>query len=228
MENAQSRQSRLRLGQDVPDGALVGQAQAGNQHAFEVLVQRYHHHLAGYIRFYLTDDDQLADVLQQVYLQLYLSLPTLLTGVLLRAWLLQVARSRCLDELRRSRAETPFSRLERDASEEESSLIETISDPGPLPEVVVERGERLWSLRAALVALPPRHRLVVQLHCFRHLTEALIGHLLNIREATAKSCFYRTLSRLRKALAVKSAPGSRLVERKLTTLQDKQRGTHHE
>lgn len=215
MEYAQSRQSRLRPGQDVPDGALLGQAQAGDQHAFEVLVQRYHPHLAGYIRFYLTESDQLADVLQQVYLQLYLSLPTRLPDVPLRGWLLRVARSRCLDELRRMRhrAETPFSSLERDASAEESSLIETIPDPGPLPEEVAERGELMWSLRAALVALPSRHRLVVQLHCFRHLTFAQIGSLLNIREATVKSCFYRALPRLRKALAVKPASSRRLVER---------------
>jgi RNA polymerase sigma factor (sigma-70 family) len=206
MANTQPRTSNLLAGQEVPDSVLVGQAQTGDQHAFEALVNRYHRQLASYIRSFLKDGDQIADVLQQVYIQLYLSLPTLLTDVSLRGWLFQVARNRCLDELRRSRrrAETLFSRLERDDGEEEYSLIEAIPDPGPLLEEVAERGELLWSLRAALVALPPQPRLVVHLHAFRHLTFAEIGSLLNMRETTAKACFYRALSRLRKALAAET------------------------
>lgn len=206
MPYTQPRTSNLLAGQEVPDGALVGQAQAGDQRAFEVLVNRYHRQLASYIRFFLKDGDQLADVLQQVYLQLYLSLPTLLTDVSLRGWLFQVARSRWLDELRRRRrrAETPFSSLERGDGEEEYSLIEAIPDPGPLPEEAAERCDLTWSLRAALISLPPRHRLVVHLHCFQHLTFAEIGSMLNMPEMTAKSCFRSALLRLRKVLAAQT------------------------
>ena len=67
---AQSQQPHLRPGQDVLDGTLVGQAQAGDQHTFEALVHRYHPYLASYIRFYLKESELVADVLQQVYLQL--------------------------------------------------------------------------------------------------------------------------------------------------------------
>jgi hypothetical protein len=75
---------------EVPDGLLVGQALAGDHYAFEFLVNRYHHPLVSYIRGLLTDNDQISDVLQQVYLQLYLSLPILLRDVSLKAWLFQV------------------------------------------------------------------------------------------------------------------------------------------
>jgi RNA polymerase sigma factor (sigma-70 family) len=205
MANTQPRTSNLLAGQEVPDSVLVGQAQPGDQRAFEALFNRYHRQLASYIRSFLKDGDQIADVLQQVYIQLYLSLPTLRTDVSLRGWLFQVAHSRCLDELRRRRrAETPFSSLERGDGEEEYSLIEAIPDPGPLPEEVAERGELMWSLRAALVALPPQPRLVVHLHAFRYLTFAEIGSLLNMRESAVKGCFYRALSRLRKALAAET------------------------
>jgi RNA polymerase sigma factor (sigma-70 family) len=71
-------------------------------------------------------------------------------------------------------------------------------------EEVAERGELLWALQAALVSLPPRHRLVVQLHCFRQLTFAEIGRLLNMPESTAKACYHRALSRLRRALAAQT------------------------
>jgi RNA polymerase sigma factor (sigma-70 family) len=201
---AQPRRSNLQPGQEVPDGALVGQAQAGDQRAFEALVNRYHRQLASYIRSILKDGDQIADVLQQVYIQLYLSLPTLLTDASLRGWLFQVARNRCLDELRRRRAETPFSRLELVDGEEGYPLIEAIPDPGPLLEEAAEQFELSWSLHAALVSLPQRHRLFVYLRCFRQLTFAEVGSMLNMRESTAKMCFHRALSRLWKALAVQT------------------------
>lgn len=88
---------------EVPDGLLVGQALAGDQDAFEVLVHRYQQQLVGLIQGLLKDHDQSDDVLQQVYLQLYLSLPILFRNVSLKGWLFRVARNRCLDELRKRR-----------------------------------------------------------------------------------------------------------------------------
>src|SRR5437879_1391513 len=171
MSYAQPRQYSVLQGQEVPDGVLVGQAQAGDQHAFELLVSRYHCPLVSYIRVLLKDGDQASDVLQHVYLQLYVSLPILLTNVSLRAWLFQVARNRCLDELRkrRRRAEIPFSTLDREDKEEELSPIEAIPDPEPLPEEVAERIDLHCSLQQAIVSLLPQFRSIVHLHCFRQL-----------------------------------------------------------
>jgi RNA polymerase sigma factor (sigma-70 family) len=202
MAYALTRKHSVRERQGVPDGTLVGQAQAGDQRAFELLVNRYYRSLVSYVAGFLKDGEQAADVLQQVYLQLYLSLPTLLTDVSLKGWLFQVARNRCLDELRkrRHRAEAPFSTLVWDAGEEDLSPLETITDPDPLPDEVAERVEVSRSLREAIATLPPRLRPVVQLHCFRQLTFGEIARLLNMRETTVKTSFYRALPRLRRAL----------------------------
>src|SRR5260370_33656356 len=89
--------------QGVPDGVLVGQAQAGDQRAFEFLVSRYHRPSASYILGFLKDGEQVNDVLQHVYLQLYISPPILSTNGSLKAWLFQGARNPCLAELRASR-----------------------------------------------------------------------------------------------------------------------------
>src|SRR6266487_5256095 len=97
MSYTQTRHDSVPEGQGVPDGVLVGQALAGDQCAFELLVSRYHQPLVSYIRGFLKDNDQSYDVLQHVYLQLYLSLPILLRNISLKAWLFQVARNRCLD-----------------------------------------------------------------------------------------------------------------------------------
>ena len=158
MPYTQSRQYSILQEQRVLDGILVEQALAGDQCAFEFLVNRYHQPLVSYIRGFLKDNDQSYDVLQHVYLQLYLSLPILLRNVSLKAWLFQVARNRCLDELRkrRRRDEVPFSTLEREDWEEGLSPLEAIPDPEPLPEEITERGELNGSLHVAIVSLPPK------------------------------------------------------------------------
>src|SRR2546421_1816404 len=156
MRYAQPRKYSILQGQGVPDGVLVGQALAGDQLAFELLVSRYHRPLVSCIRGFLKNDEQVSDVLQHVFLQLYLSLPILLRNVSLKAWLFQVARNRCLDELRKRhrRAEIPFSTLEWKYREEELSPIEAIPDPEPLPEVVAERSDLHRSLQLDLLSCP--------------------------------------------------------------------------
>jgi RNA polymerase sigma-70 factor (ECF subfamily) len=203
MSYAQPPQYSVLQGQEVPDGDLVGQAQAGDQRAFEFLVSRYHRPLANYILGFLKDGEQVYDVLQQVYLQLYVSLPILLTHVWLKGWLFQVARNRCLDELRRRRrrAETPFSTLAWEYSEEDLSPIEAIPDPDPLPEEVAEGIDLYCSLQEAIASLPSKVRPIIRLRCFRHLTFAEIGRLLNMPASTVKTYFYRSMPRLRRALA---------------------------
>jgi RNA polymerase sigma factor (sigma-70 family) len=203
MLNPQPQQDSNLHGKEVPDGLLIGQALAGNQDAFEFLINRYHHHLVSHIRGFLKDNDQISDVLQHVYLQLYRCLPTLSAHAPLKGWLLQVARNHCLDELRKRkrRAEVPFSILQEEDGEEELFLLEAIADPEPLPEELIERLERRRALQTAMSSLPPKVRSIVHLHCFRQLTFAEIGQILNMPTMTAKAYFYRSLPRLRTALA---------------------------
>jgi RNA polymerase sigma factor (sigma-70 family) len=202
MLSVQPQQDSILQGQGVPDGALVGQALAGDQRAFELLVSRYHRPLVSCIRGFLKDDEQVNDVLQHVFLQLYVSLPILLRNVSLKAWLFQVARNRCLDELRKGhrRAEIPFSTLEWKYREEQLSPVEAIPDPEPLPEEVAERMDLQCALQQAMFSLPPKCRSIVRLHCFRQLSFSEIARTLNIPENTVKTYYYRSLPRLRTAL----------------------------
>ena len=174
----------------MTDSVLAQHYLAGDQQAFEVLVQRYSGPLFTFIRRFLGEYDAASDILQQVMLQLYLSLPKLRTGEPLKAWLYQVARNRCLDELRRKRA-IHFSELEKGTDEEEQSLVETMQDRSPLPDEVVERREVQEILLKAIRALPPKFRAVVLLRYASQLSYAEIGRVLNMPEATAKTYFQR-------------------------------------
>src|SRR5258708_31312209 len=125
----------------MTDSALAQHYLAGDQQAFEILVNRYSGPLFTFIRRFLGGEyDAASDILQQVMLQLYISLPKLRTGEPLKAWLYRVARNRCLDELRRKRA-IHSSELEKWTEEEEQSLLDTMQDLSPRPTEMAERRE---------------------------------------------------------------------------------------
>jgi RNA polymerase sigma factor (sigma-70 family) len=194
-------------GTEPTDGMLLRQSLAGDEYAFEALVSRYRTPLLNAIRRLLKDDEQAYDVLQFVLLRLYDSQPTLQTDVSLRGWLFQVARHRCLDELRKQRCRPSihFSELCWEDENDGIALLESIPDPQPLPEEIVEQRDLHTVLHQAIHSLPPRFRWVVHLHCFGHLTFSEIGRTLKMPVPTAKAYYYRALPLLRFALANNTA-----------------------
>ena len=185
---------------EISDGVLASQALGGDQHAFEALVQRYSHPLFNFICHFLGDYDAACDISQQVFLQLYISLPTLRTAAPLKAWLFQVARNRCLDELRRKQA-IHFSEIESTLDDDEVSPLSVLPDTSPLPEEIAERHDLQVCLQHAIATLPPKFRSVVVLRYANQLGFSEIGQLLNMPEATAKTYFQRAKSLLHAALA---------------------------
>jgi RNA polymerase sigma factor (sigma-70 family) len=184
---------------DITDGVLARQTLAGDQEAFEKLVQRYSSSLFNFICRFLSDYDAASDILQQVFTQLYISLPNLRTGEPLKAWLFQVARNRCLDELRRKRI-IHFSELQALNEDDELSPLAIIPDDSPLPEDVAERHDLQEILQAAIASLPPKFRAVVLLRYTAQLSFSEIGRTLQMPEATAKTYFQRAKPLLRTTL----------------------------
>ena len=183
----------------ITDGVLAQQTLAGDPYAFEDLVKRYSTPLFNFIYRFLGDYDQACDILQHVFIQLHTSLSTLRTDKPLKAWLFQVARNRCLDELRRKRV-IHFSELESVNEDEELSPLAAIPDNGPLPEELAEQSDLQQRLQEAIQTLPIKFRSVVLLRYAGQLSFSEIGQTLSMPEATAKTYFQRAKPLLRTAL----------------------------
>jgi len=184
---------------DLADDELLRQAQNGDQDAFELLVERYSALLLVLISRIVRDDHLAHDVLQRVYLQLYRSLPTLIPGRTLKAWLCQVARHRSIDELRRIRP-LLFSEIEPFPIGGECSFLASLPDPGQQPEEQVELRELRELLLEAIETLPSPYRAVVLLRYTNQLSYREIGQALRIPETTVKTHFYRARKQLRTLL----------------------------
>jgi RNA polymerase sigma-70 factor (ECF subfamily) len=200
MQTKERTQAQKVQSDAVSDGTLVTRTLSGDQSAFELLVQRYNSQLFNFICHLLGDYDQACDVSQQVFLQLYISMPTLRTGEPLKAWLFQVARNRCLDELRRKRS-IHFSELDASHDDDDLSPLDIMPDTQPLPDEMAERSDLQQALRGAIDALPPKFRSVVLLRYAGQLSFSEIGKTLSMPEATAKTYFQRARPLLRTAMA---------------------------
>jgi RNA polymerase sigma factor (sigma-70 family) len=187
----------------ITDMVLAQQVLAGDSAAFESLVRRYSTSLYSFITRFLGDHDQASDILQQVFIQLYTSLPTLRTDKPLKAWLFQVARNRCVDELRRKRI-LHFSELEAKNDEDEVSIVDALLDTTPLPEELAESHDLQERLQEAIDTLPVKFRSVVLLRYVGQLSFPEIGQALNMPVATAKTYFHRAKPLLRTALIKKA------------------------
>src|ERR1700733_7196178 len=86
------------------DERLVALIRRGNQGAFEVLVSRYHTRLLAFCRHMLGSREDAEDVLQDVLTASYNAILADDRAINVRPWLYRIARNRCLNHLRRTRA----------------------------------------------------------------------------------------------------------------------------
>ena len=112
-----------------------------------------------------------------------------------RAWALQIARYRVLNELRRRR------RPPREIEDPEGLVLERLPDERAEPSEAAWRAYRASALEAALAALPPPQRVALGLAFFEELTHEQVASVLNVPLGTAKSRIRSGLHQLRGKLA---------------------------
>ena len=87
------------------DEKLIAMARAGNPGAFETIVDRYQGRLLGFCRQMLGSTEDAEDVLQEVFVNAYRAMLADEREINLRPWLYRIARNRCLNYLRKPKAD---------------------------------------------------------------------------------------------------------------------------
>ena len=128
---------------------LVVRCRAGDDAAFEELVERYHDRLRYYVRRVLGGADGADDVLQDVWLTAFRKLSRLRNPAALRVWLYRIARNRALAELRK-----------RERWTELTEDVAAAEPPGEEPEFSPQDAARI---HACLARLRTEHRDVLTL-----------------------------------------------------------------
>jgi RNA polymerase sigma factor (sigma-70 family) len=112
-----------------------------------------------------------------------------------RAWVLQIARTRVLNELRRR------GRRPRTTSQSHDPIEEDLPDRDPGPVEAAWREHRRAAVRAAVEALPPPQREALSLAFLEDLTHEQVAAYLKLPLGTTKSRIRAGVKALRTRLA---------------------------
>lgn len=171
------------------DDLVVARARRGDQDAFAEIVGHYDHRLRALAYRLLGERDRMDDVLQEVYVKAFRSLPRFKGEAALGTWLYRIAYNACLDDLRRRPPSRPIS-LDDDHAR---SVADRAAGPA---EIAVQRGD----LAAALDRLPPDQRAAVMLVDAYGLDYAHAATVLGVKAGTIGSRVSRARTVLRTAL----------------------------
>lgn len=164
---------------------LVVRFQAGDDHAFAEIVQRYHDRLGYYVRRLLGEADAVEDVLQETWLTAFRSLSGLRSPRALSVWLYRIARNTALANRRRPRA-----------------WVE-LSDEPPAPDADDDADfspADADRIHAALGRLRPEHKEVLVLRFLEEMSYEDIAGVVGCPLGTVRSRIHYAKRELRREM----------------------------
>jgi RNA polymerase sigma-70 factor, ECF subfamily len=179
----------------IKDGALVREAQGGNQAAFAQLVQTYDQAVLRLALRLTGSESDAQDIHQEAFLKVYKKLDGFRFECSFATWIYRIVTNLCLDHLRRNRVRKRNGAIELN----DEDVLNHLSDdrPGNNPEQRLLGGELSAQILRALKRLTPRERMIFDLKHFHGLTLRNVSEILNISEGSVKMTFYRATRKLR-------------------------------
>ena len=171
------------LSQDADDVVLVEQSLAGDQRAFERLIERHQRALFTVAARMLGSRDEAADATQNAFVRVYEHLGSYDPQRRFYSWIYRILVNECLNVLRGR----------RDSNER----VETQVNPSDGPLETLQAAERRRHVQQALLALPAELRAVIVLRHYAGLSYEEIGQAVgDLPVKTVKSRLYTARQRL--------------------------------
>lgn len=182
---------------DLSDADLIAAVLRGDTASFEVLVVRYQPRVFATARRYARREEEVEDIVQEVFLKAYQRLSTWRGDAPFEHWFMRLAVRVCYDFLRahqRSREVrfTDFTAQEQDWLERFAESPDTASPGDPGARELLHR---------ALAQLTPENRLVITLLELEDRPVREIAALTGWSETLVKVRAFRARRQLRKILA---------------------------
>jgi RNA polymerase sigma factor (sigma-70 family) len=189
----QPRMPHSAMEQEPDEQSLMAAYASGDERAFEALFRALAPRLRSFFRRSVSDAALCDDLLQITFVRLHAARDRYRPGSPVRPWLFTIAARVRIDELRRRH------RRPQSTSDDELERLEAEPDPEHGGSNI-DREARAHSIRDALDALPPAHRMVIHLHRFEELSFAEIGEVLGITAGAARIRAFRAYAILRDRL----------------------------
>ena len=198
----------------LDEAVLIKKASLGDVDAFEVLVLTYEKNVFNLAYRLVSDKEDAADIVQEVFLKAFQALPGFRGESRFSTWIYRVCMNASLDHLRRRQRAQVFS-LDEPMQLGESSVSRSVPDLGDSVEDLVESKSLGHTVMELLQDLEPIHRTVIILSDVKGFSYQEIADIMGISIGTVKSRLHRARNIVRRLVPSEQVglPGVKLDER---------------
>jgi len=179
------------------DAEIMLRVKAGDDPAFEYLVQKYRRPMVSFMYRMLHNSAAAEDLAQEVFLRVYRSRESYEASAKFTTWLYRIASNLAMNHARDTRHERPENTVSLDEPDETTGLAIDLPDGSLTAEELLVRRERMGQIRKRVQALPERQRMAVIMHKFQQMDYRQIADVLKLSESATKSLLFRAYETLR-------------------------------
>ena len=179
------------------DADIMLRVKAGDDSAFEYLVQKYRRPMVSFMYRMLHNSAAAEDLAQEVFLRVYRSRESYEASAKFTTWLYRIASNLAMNHARDTRHERPENTVSLDEPNDETGTTVDVPDGSLSAEELIVRRERMAAIRKRVQALPERQRSAVIMHKFQQMDYRQIADVLKLSESATKSLLFRAYETLR-------------------------------
>jgi len=184
----------------LSDAEIMLRVKAGDQSAFEYLVQKYRRPMLSFMYRMARNAAAAEDLAQEVFLRVYRSRESYEASAKFTTWLYRIATNLAVNHARDTRHERPEVQVSLDEPDEESGTTLELPDASLNAEQAMVVRERMRAIRRKVEALPEQQRLAVIMHKYQQMDYKQIAEVLKKSESATKSLLFRAYETLREQL----------------------------
>lgn len=179
------------------DQQLIAEYLTGDEGSLEILFARYLKPIFSFSYRYVGSGHEAEDIAQEVFVKVWRNLKKFDQNKSFKTWIFSIAKNTAIDFLKKKKA-IPFSEFENEDGE--NMITETLADPSPLPQELLERASMAQMLNSAMEKLSHKYRMVLFLRYNDHFNFREIAESLGEPLSTITSRHRRALIKLKEIL----------------------------
>lgn len=182
----------------MSDEELIIRIKKGEKQAFKLLVERYHVRVINTCLGMLHIREDAEDVAQEVFMEVFRSLPKFRKESKFSTWLYRIAINKSLNFLRKSKIRKRIQTL--DTSSSTKSPVARLAAQATNPAEALENVEKSKILHNTLDSLPENQKVAFTLHNYEGLPYKEIAEIMKMSLSAVESLMYRAKMNLQKKL----------------------------
>lgn len=170
----------------------VEQAKQGSEDAFAYLYEATIEPTRYFVYNFCKNRNKVEDLLQEIYLEVYRSLPSLEDNMAFCAWQRQITYHCCVKSIKEN--EEAF------IGDDNIEFIKSLTDSSETPQDVVLQNEKSELLNRCIQKLPEKQRAALLLYSFQQMRMKEIGKVLDCKENAVKNLLFNARKNLKKQI----------------------------